>query len=67
MIPLLLHPVPAILVRCPNGPRCPCGAPGLALPLTGGSPHVAAPQAALWASTGWRRGRLGMVPVVGEA
>jgi hypothetical protein len=63
---LILSP-PAILVRCPNGPRCPCGAPGLALPLTGGSPHVAAPQAALWASTGWRRGRLGMVPVVGEA
>jgi len=67
MIPLLLHPVPAILVRCPNGPRCPCGAPGLAFPLSGASPYVPEPQTALWASTGWERKGRGWAPVVGVA
>lgn len=63
---LILSP-PAILLPCPNGPRCPCGGPGLALPLTGDSPHVARPQTALWASTGWQRARGGVAPVVGVA
>lgn len=63
---LILSP-PAILLPCPNGPRCPCGGPGLALPLSGGFPHVARPQAALWASTGWQRKGRGWAPVVGVA
>lgn len=63
---LILHP-PAILLPCSGGPSCPCGAPGLALPLSGASPHVARPQAALWAPTGWQRKGRGWAPVVGVA
>ena len=63
---LILDP-PAILLPCPGGPRCPCGGPGLALPLTGGSPHAARPQAVWWAPVGWKRVGPGWAPVVGEA
>ena len=63
---LILDP-PAILLPCPGGPRCPCGGPGLALPLIGGSTHTARPQAVWWASTVWKRVGPGWAPVVGEA
>lgn len=63
---LILDP-PAVLLPCPGGPRCPCGGPGLALLLSGGSAYASRPQAALWASTGWQRARGGVAPVVGVA
>ncbi len=66
MIPLLLSP-PAILIPCQGGPSCPCGGRPLAFPLSGGLPFAPEPQRVWWAPTGWKRGRLGMVPLVGEA
>ena len=66
MIRLHLHP-PSFFIPCQTPAQCAPGCPGRAVSLSGKSCFAPVPQAALWAPTGFRRGRAGMVPVVGEA